>query len=929
MWQPNSQELEQLCQIFKATLSSNSSSRQAAQDALANARDQPEFENYLCHLLVHSEQVIADVRAAAGVTLKNSVLKNKNAPRDDVKAQIVAGLQLQDTTVRNITGNVITALFSAHGIERWPQVLLQLLSMLDDSNLSIQSKDATASALAKICEDSAYALDKEYGGQRPLDHLIPRVLAVAAAPGVSASTKASLIRCINHLIPSKSQLVLVHLDQYLQTLFGLAHDESSQVRRGVCSAFLLIMETRPDKLAPHIEGVINYCIQLVQDEDETVAMEACEFLLSLSELHDKVSRPVFRACLDRVLPVLLQKMVFSDELLVLIEILDSKDDSAVADKAEDIKPNMAKGKDAHSASKKDAAKNNVSGNKNIDSGEDSDDSESDLDSDDEDELEQWNLRRCSAATLDALSLQYPQEVIHVTLPILQENIVSPEWPIREAAILAFGAISKSCMDLAPEKLPTLVPFLVDRMKDQESRVRQITCWTLSRYANWVAEEASEGGQYAKYFQPTFEAVALLALDSKKLVQEAACSALSQFIEATNISLIQYYVGPMMNHFAKCFAFYQRKNLLILYDCVGTFVDRIGSEVFNSQPEHANTLLPPLLNNWQLLEDDDSDLWPLLECMSIVAATMGESFAPFAVPVYERAVKILSNTVQLHHQVHTDPAIEAPEKDFMVTSLDLIDGLVQGFKEHSVELMQQHGANLMQLVLACLEDHDEDVRQLAFALLGDLAIFTCEATIQPNLNAIVVCAGNEINNCSYTTYAVSNNAIWSMGEIALKVPSGMLKPYIPNLVSLLIPVLNSADTQQTVLENAAICLGRLGLAEGSSDIIGRLPEFIYTWCTHMMYVIENEEKESAFLGMVKIVEAGPDTGFGGLSTAQGRKNLALFLSCIGNYFEPLDRLRDVFFQVVVSYKELMGSSWNNVVKLIDSDTRGFLSSTYGV
>lgn len=928
MWQPDPNELDQLSQIFKATLSSNSVSREAAYEALVGARNQAQFENYLCHLLVHSDQVTADIRAAAGVTLKNSVLKNTSASRDDVRAHIVTGLLLPETTVRNITGNVITALFSAHGIERWPQVLSQLLKMLGDNALSIQCKEAAALALSKIFEDSASELDKEYAGQRPLDHLVPQILAVTVSD-TSAITKASLVRCMNFLLPLNSQLVSVHLDRYLQTLFALALDENAQLRRNVCSAFLLVQENRPDKLVPHIEGVVSYCVQLVQDQNEAVAMEACEFLLALSELNDKVSQPLFCACLDRVLPVLLRQMVFTDEQLVLMEILDSKDDSVVVDKAEDVRPNKVKEKEGHSAG---TGKNNRDkGPANIDSGEDSDDSaESDLDLDDEDELEQWNLRRCSAATLDALSLQYPQEVIHVALPILQENIVSPEWPVREATILAFGAISKSCMDLARDKLPTLVPFLVDRMKDQETRVRQITCWTLSRYATWVAEEAFEGGEYAQYFQPTFEAVALLALDPKKLVQEAACSALSQFFEATDVSLIQYYVGPMMEHFAQCFAFYQRKNLLLLYDCVSTFVERIGPEVFNSQPQHANTLLPPLLDNWEVLEDSDSDLWPLLECMSIVAATMGESFAPYAVPVYERAVKILGSTVQLHRDVHTDPLIEVPEKDFMVTSLDLIDGLVQGFKEHSVELMQQHGADLMPLIISCLQDHDEDVRQLAFALIGDLAIYTYAATIQPNLDQIVVCAGNEINNCSYGTYAVTNNAIWSLGEIALRVSPGLLKPYIPNLVNLLVPVLNCTDAQQTVLENAAICLGRLGLADGSNDINQRLPEFIYLWCTQMMYVIENQEKETAFLGMVRTLEAGPDSGLGGLSTAVGRKNLALFISCVGNYFQPPEKLRGVFFQVLVSYKELVGSSWDrDVIKLVDDDTRGFLSSTYGI
>lgn len=918
MWSADAHELAELRRIFKATLLRNASERAVANDALVLARLQPQFENYLCDLLVKDAEATSDVRAAAGINLKNSVSKNPHAARPYLTETVFAGLLVEDTVVRNITGNVITSLFSAQGLEGWPSAVPQLLQLASATDASPRAREAAVLALAKICEDSVVLLDTEYNGERPLDHVAQSVLALAADPNSTPKMREQAVHCLNQLVPLKLQLLLVFLDQFLQTLFQLAHDESAAVRKNVCTSFLLVMESRPDKLVPHMEGVVNYCVHLMEDTNDEVAMEACEFLLALAELTDKSHRAAFRAQLQLVLPALLLKMVYSDELIVLMQILDEKDTANVADKAEDVRPNMAKSKNAHTVSKQ--------GQKN---GLDSD-SESDSDSDDEDELEQWNLRRCAAATLDALSLTYPDDVISVSLPILQEKIVSPDWPTREAAILAFGAISKSCIELARDKLPTLVPFLVDRMKDPETRVRQISCWTVSRYATWVAAEAHEGGQYASYFQPTFEAVVSLALDLKKIVQEAACSALSQFVEATDVSLILYYVGPLLEHFAKCFAVYQRKNLIMLYDSVATFVDKIGPEVFGESPQHANTLLPPLLQNWQQLDDQDTDLWPLLECMSVVAATMGEAFAPYAVPVYERAVKILSNAVQMNQEVHTNPEIEAPEKDFIVTSIDLIDGLVQGFKEHSVDLMRQHGANLMDLVLACLEDHDEDVRQLAYALLGDLAIFTCEVTIQPCLNAVVVCIGNEINNCSYTSYAVTNNAIWSFGEIALKATHGLLKPYIANIVNLLIPLLNKVDMQDTVLENAAICLGRLGLADGTADIAPRLPEFIYSWCAHMMYVTENEEKESAFLGMLHTIQANPDHGLGELSNQQGRKNLAVLVSCIGNYFEPTSKLRELFYQVLQSYKSHFGERWDtDVMALVDGETRQMLHTTYGV
>ena len=103
--------------------------------------------------------------------------------------------------------------------------------------------------------------------------------------------------------------------------------------------------------------------------------------------------------------------------------------------------------------------------------------------------------------------------------------------------------------------------------------------------------------------------------------------------------------------------------------------------------------------------------------------------------YERATKILSNCILLDQECHTDPAIDPPEKDFMVTSLDLIDGLVQGFEYHSVDLINQnHKSNLIELMLICFEDYNGDVRQSAYALLGDLAIFTIEL-LKPYLRQI--------------------------------------------------------------------------------------------------------------------------------------------------------------------------------------------------
>ena len=930
-WVPNSEALGQLKEIFRGTLSSNNQERHFANEALIEARHQPEIENYLFYILVFDNTARSDVRAAAGINLKNSIVGNGYRTRLDKRGylldNIVKGLLIDDSMVRNITGNVITSLFSLFGVEEWPHIIPHLIELAstDSGNGTYTTQEGAMSALTKICEDSAVALDREINGEVPSGFIIRSMLTLSHCEK-SGKIRAMSIHCINQFFPLKSNQVLFYLDNIMQRLFELATDSDSQVRKNICTAFAQILDTRPHKLVPHLDGVINYCLHMMHDKNEEVALEACEFLLALATSPDTENdRNLFVPKLGAVLPVLLEKMVYSEEEIFFIQMMDENDNADVVDRDEDIKPQNAKMRESHMTSSKNSNQKGGAGNDS--------DSESDVDEDEDDDLEldQWSLRKCSAATLDILSLNFPAEVLEVSLPILQERIVSHEWAVREAAILAFGAISKSCLDLSSDKLPTLIPFLVDRLQDNEARVRQITCWTISRFASWVSEEAYEGGDYAHYFQPTFQSIVQCVLDNKKVVQEAACSALSAFIEEADTSMVAVYIGPLLELFAKCFQKYQRKNLIILYDCVQTFVEKMGYENLSSKPEYIETLLPPLLYKWQLLDDNDSALWPLLECMASIAATLRELFAPYAVPAYERAIKILANCIQMDQQCQTNPIIEAPEKDFMVTALDLVDGLIQGFGAHSVELVREYGTNLMEMVLICLEDHTDDVRQSAYALLGDLAINILDATVIPNLHLILLAIGNEINNRTYNSFPVYNNAIWALGEIAMRVPYEKMLPYLSNLVNVVIPVLNSSDTQQTVVENAAICMGRMGLKGGASTISLRLPEFIVQWCSQMIYLLDNNEKESSFEGMLNIINCNPDEGFGALSNSQGKKNLAAFIICIGNYAEPPEHLRNMFANFLMSYKTLFGSeTWETQIMMhIDMETRQQLHMLYGV
>lgn len=101
----------------------------------------------------------------------------------------------------------------------------------------------------------------------------------------------------------------------------------------------------------------------------------------------------------------------------------------------------------------------------------------------------------------------------------------------------------------------------------------------------------------------------MALDSNKRVQEAGCSAFATLEEEAG-ALLEPYLQPILQSLVAAFQKYQQRNLLILYDAIGTLADSVGAAL--SQEQHLSVLIPPLMQKWMSLTDDDLALVPLLE-----------------------------------------------------------------------------------------------------------------------------------------------------------------------------------------------------------------------------------------------------------------------------------------------------------------------------
>eukprot|EP00057_Strongylocentrotus_purpuratus_P027566 XP_011682040.1 PREDICTED: transportin-1 [Strongylocentrotus purpuratus] len=326
------------------------------------------------------------------------------------------------------------------------------------------------------------------------------------------------------------------------------------------------------------------------------------------------------------------------------------------------------------------------------------------------------------------------------------------------------------------------------------------------------------------------------LDSNKRVQEAACSAFATLEEEACTELVPY-LPNILETLVYAFSKYQHKNLLILYDAIGTLADSVGHHL--NKEEHIAILMPPLIAKWNSLKDEDKDLFPLLECLSSVATALQSGFLPYSEPVFQRCVSLTQKTLEQIMASNANPEIEPPDKDFMIVALDLLSGLAEGLEGH----ISQHVANsnIMVLLYQCMQDKMPEVRQSSFALLGDLTK-ACFELVKPCINDFLPILSQNLNP---EFISVCNNATWAIGEISIQMgKSGKI-----GLVICTLPVMSSSN------HNVAITIGRLGLVCPAA-VAPMLPQFIRQWCTSLRNIRDNEEKDSAFRGICAMIAINP-------------------------------------------------------------------------
>ncbi|KAI0562987.1 Importin beta [Gracilaria domingensis] len=946
-WTPAPEKLQAIANLLRESTSAYTKVQQHVYDQLHQYSSVRDFNNYLVYILAHgynssqaAYQQVDAVRQAAGLVLKNNIrpLYNTLHPqsRQYINAHLLAAIGDNSYQIRAVAATCISTIVkSMHALVAYSGLTTTLIHSMDSDRLTYI--EGALTVLSVLAEDVPLVLNHDVS--RPLDALVPKLIHLCVHQ--SEPIRAKSVQILNHLLLGLPTALHDHVDAFIRTLFTIAEDSSAQVRKRVCTSICLLTESMPQSLAPYLSNVIEFMLASSNHPDELIAREACEFWILVARVQG--GKEVLRSYLPRLVPIILDNMVYSKDEVELYNELNKSDEN-VPDSEDDIRPRfhqprfvqsgatgmngdtLSMNADHNSATENGSHVGSVSGNGfasgsngSSTGGYDSDDDggyeSSDLD-DFRDDSE-WTLRKCSASAIDMFSHVFGDELLEHLLPRLEGKVADEShWEQRECGILALGAIAQGCYHGMQPVLPRVASFLFGLTGDQHNMVRSIACWTLSRYSKWIINEKSRFK-----LKQLVDTLLKLMGDSNKLVQKAACSSLAMLAEESG-TLLSPFLPMILGTLARAFSQYQKNNLIVLYDVVCTMADAVGNEL--AAQEHMNVLMPLLTAQWNATSDNDNKMLSLLECLSHVFRALGISSQQYAGNIFSRCTSIMDSIYTQEGRGEKDDALV----DFLTCCLDLMCALAEALGPNVDPFVGNNGSGgkpVLPLLFAGMKDGRQEVRQSAFALLGELA----RARTPSLIPALTEYVEGTVEALNPEYMSVSNNATWALGELVMM--AGFLPPTVPisrdviqrllfeRALDCLIQVVNTPQLNRSLLENSALTLGRMGLVMPEA-MAPRLEQFAEASFSSLRNIRDDIEKEQAFHGMNAMVRLNPTA----IMNCFGN-----YLDAIGSWFQCKPDLEREFASILHGYKQSLGDQWFSLFNSFATPSQSLLQERFAL
>ena len=851
--------------------------------------------------LILSDQSIesTEVRQRAGLLLKSSLGRGSVSADDTtIRSRILTALADKSVVIRKTAGSIISALVLASRNTPCSDILSTLLGMMRNSDTQIA--DGSFDALSKICEDLIQlwrqnALASSGDSTEDYSIILNDFMNFAAK---------ELLPCLFSLNSGRNIIILnsfalnflffpnhalgKFLPNYFNQLGALAATVTEPVTVGnVCKGLTYIAQHHPDLYAGSLPAVLRFVLNSTCHSEFDVRLEALQFWPVVCLNGDWITQ--LQPFLSELLPILLENMVYTEEdYLAMDEAVLVDDNAQVPDRPEELAPRFHKVKE----------------------GEDDDADEGELASTWGSE---WTVRKAAASALDHLATAYRDNILPTVLPIIEKRLSSSDWETQESALLALGAIGHGCMQGLSPHLPSILQLLSTLSKSPKPLLRSISCWTISRFAQWIAFDTHR----STALPLALSVILSRMMDQNKRVQEAAVSAFVSLEEEVGMYLDDF-ITDIVGTLCRSLNYYQSKNLLILLDAIACLFEALGADCM-SKPGVGDQLVPPIVDAFHTVNHQQEKQLSvsLFECLTAICTTIGSALSPELLRrIVMKCGTVIEGNVSTYKRIVG--ALSKEEKldgDILACSLDLLCGMLDGLGSSSCGIVSELNfiPILCELVLQFEPEskvslvrnyYTNTVKQCAFALLGDCAR-NCHALLTDKM--VVSLLPITAAFVTMGPLLVSNNASWALGEIVMRMDSVSVSPFVDTIAFALLQNVKRYDAsfRPIVRQNAAIALGRLALVAADRLVTSNVfSDMFDPWCTVMRRMRTDDEKTSAVQGFLLCVEKGPHV-------ATTPQNFQRLHELIASMFPPPQILELKMKTIIFSYRELLGPEWERL------------------
>ncbi|XP_034178475.1 importin subunit beta Fs(2)Ket isoform X3 [Osmia lignaria lignaria] len=480
----------QLIQVLERTVSSDKNELEAAQNFLEQAA-QTNFHEFLQRLsgVLVTAAASSVARMAAGLQLKNQLtskdvqlkyqyqqrwLQIPVETREFIKKNIFGALGTENNRPSSAAQCVAYVAVTELPVGEWTNIIQLLVNNVVNPNSTEIMKEATLEAIGYICQDIES------------DVLVPQSnhILTAIIHGMKGSSTSHHVRLAatsalyNSLEFTKGNFEIESERNFImEVVCEATQSVNTQVKVAALQCLVKIMSLYYQYMEPYMApALFPITLEAMKSDIDEVALQGIEFWSNVSEEEVDLSMEEGEASDGGRPPVKVSRHYAKGALQFLVPVLMKK-----LTKQEEF--------------------------------------------DNEDD---WNPSKAAGVCLMLLSSCCEEAIFPYVLPFVKDNIKSPDWRFRDAALMAFGSILGG---LDPGSVKPLIeqamPTLIELMYDTSVAVRDTAAWTFGRICEIIPEAAIND----TYLKPLLEAL-INGLKAEPRVAANVCWAFTGLAEAS-------------------------------------------------------------------------------------------------------------------------------------------------------------------------------------------------------------------------------------------------------------------------------------------------------------------------------------------------------------------------------------------------------------